>query len=364
MKVPCSIRRSSILPAHAAVGEGSRFTRHLLLLIPCACGLLLSLSCGRSPDRPACLALAAPPAVPFTAAHGTQALARVASLLALGSRDAGTPSARRAAAWIAGELKRDGLPAQIDTFTVETPSGPLTCHNVIAELPAARATSSNNPSGDWIVLLSHFDTKSGIHTNFLGANDGGSSTGLLLELARFLREHPPASCNILFGFVDGEECRVSFGPNDGLHGSRRLAGRLASEKRSVRAVILLDMIGDRDLCVTLPSNGTPDLTLLALQCARECGAQDSFRLADNGILDDHQPFLDAGFPAVDLIDFVYGSAPGLNDYWHTPEDTLDKLSAASLATVGRVATGMIRHLDASVSGSVSTNARISSRTRR
>jgi glutaminyl-peptide cyclotransferase len=235
---------------------------------------------------------------------------------------------------------------------------------VTAELSAAQRPTTRPPPGDWLVLLSHFDTKSGIHTNFLGANDGGSSTGLLLELARFLREHPPASCNILFGFVDGEECRVNFGPNDGLHGSRRLATRLVAGKRAVRAVILLDMIGDRDLGVTLPSNGSPDLTLLALECARECGAQDSsFRLADGGILDDHQPFLDAGFPAVDLIDFAYGSAPGLNDYWHTPADTLDKLSPASLATVGRVATGMIRHLDANLSGSVQTHARISSRTR-
>ena len=289
--------------------------------------------------------LAVSPAVPFTAANGTQALSRVAALLALGPRDAGTPGARRAAEWIAAELTRHGLPAQIDDFTIETPSGPLACHNAIAELPAARAVSTSRYSGDWIVLLSHFDTKSGIRTNFLGANDGGSSTGLLLELAKFLRASPLKHCNLLFGFVDGEECRVSFGPNDGLHGSRRLAGRLAAERRSIRAVILLDMIGDRDLSITLPANGTPSLTLLALETAEACGVRNSFQLADGGILDDHQPFLDAGFPAVDLIDFAFGSAPGLNDYWHTPQDTLDKLSAASLATVGRVVVGMIRQLD-------------------
>lgn len=334
-------------PNHRPGGAGGRFVRCLLLS---ASALLVFLSCGRAPERPAPPRCPVTPAVLFEAVHGTQALARVASLLALGPRDAGTPGAQRAAEWIAAELKRDGLPAEIDSFTVETPSGSLTCHNVTAELSATRGATLRPPSGDWIVLLSHFDTKSGIHTNFLGANDGGSSTGLLLELARFLRAHPPVFCNLLFGFVDGEECRVSFGPNDGLHGSRRLAGRLVAGKRAVRAVILLDMIGDRDLGVTLPSNGSPDLTLLALQCARECDAQDSFRLAEGGIVDDHQPFLDAGFPAVDLIDFAYGSAPGLNDYWHTPGDTLEKLSAESLATVGRVTTAMIRHLDVSRSG--------------
>jgi glutaminyl-peptide cyclotransferase len=146
--------------------------------------------------------------------------------------------------------------------------------------------------------------------------------------------------------VDGEECRLQFGPHDGLHGSRRLAGQLATPFRQpVRGVILLDMIGDRDLTVTLPANGTRQLTLLALEAARLVGARHQFRLSDSQILDDHQPFLDAGFPAVDLIDFSYGSAPGLNDYWHTAQDTTDKLSAASLTTMGQVVAEMLAQLD-------------------
>ncbi len=271
------------------------------------------------------------------------------ALCDLGPRDAGTPGGERAARWIANELQQAGLPARLDSFTNQTPSGPLTCHNVLAEIPAATPepllADHRRPAPPVIVLLSHFDTKSGIAPDFIGANDGGSSTGLLLELARLLQRTPLRHCRVLCGFVDGEECRIQFGPHDGLHGSRRLARQLTDTRQAVRAVILLDMIGDRDLTVTLPANGTPQLTLLALDAAKQVGARDQFSLADINILDDHQPFLDAGFPAVDLIDFVYGSAPGLHDYWHTAQDTVDKLSATSLTTMGQVVAEMLGHLD-------------------
>ena len=283
--------------------------------------------------------------IPFTSANGSNALGRAVALCALGPRDAGTPGGERAARWLAAELQRTGLVTDIDTFTNDTPSGPLTCHNVLGKLSSPHDTTRGNDH-DWIVMLSHFDTKTGISTNFIGANDGASSSGLLLELARALHDTPLRQCNILFGFLDGEECRVQYGPHDGFHGSRRLAAQFAAEKRHVRAVILLDMIGDRDLSVTLPSNGTPQLTLLTLEAAKTVGVRGKFQLADGRILDDHQAFLDAGFPAVDLIDFLFGSAPGLNDYWHTPEDTLDKISNASLTEVGQVVAEMLRQLDA------------------
>ncbi len=309
--------------------------------IRCSAVLLISsavlLSCTPPPPSPA----QSSAQIPFSAANGSNALARVAALCALGPRDAGTPGGERAAAWLVSELRRERLVSRIDCFSNDTPSGPLALCNVVASVPAAQSDSNSN----WIVLLSHFDTKSGISPNFIGANDGGSSTGLLLELARILHGTPLRHCHVLFGFLDGEECRVQFGPRDGLHGSRRLATQLAAEKRDIRAVILLDMIGDRNLSVTLPANGTPRLTLLTLEAAKTVGVRSKFRLADGGILDDHQPFLDAGFPAVDLIDFQFGSAPGLNDYWHTPADTLDKLSDASLTAVGQVVAEMLRQLD-------------------
>jgi glutaminyl-peptide cyclotransferase len=280
------------------------------------------------------------PAVSFTAVHASNALARVSALLALGPREAGTPGAERAAQWLAAQLRGAGLAnARVGSFEDHTPVGAVRFHNVLAEWPGT--------SPEWIVLLSHFDTKTGIGSDkepFLGANDGGSSTGLLLELAAAMVKAGPQRRGVIFAFLDGEECRIGYSERDGLHGSRHLARELKAQARPVRAVILMDMIGDRDLHVTIPHNGTPALQSLALAAARTQGVRDSFSLLDGSILDDHQPFLDAGFPALDLIDFSYGRQPGANDYWHTPADTIDKLSADSLLTVGRVVLEMMRQL--------------------
>jgi Zn-dependent M28 family amino/carboxypeptidase len=152
--------------------------------------------------------------------------------------------------------------------------------------------------------------------------------------------------NVLIAFLDGEECLVRYGPNDGLHGSRQLAAEMKSEKANVKAVILVDMIGDRDLNIMIPRNGTATLRALALKAADAAGVRQYISLTDGAILDDHQPFLDAGFPAVDLIDFNYGSTPGANDYWHTPQDTLDKISPESLTITGRIVTEMLNYLSA------------------
>jgi glutaminyl-peptide cyclotransferase len=139
---------------------------------------------------------------------------------------------------------------------------------------------------------------------------------------------------------------VTYGSADGLHGSRHLAAQMRADGRAAKTigVILLDMIGDRNLSITIPRNGTPRLTTLALDCAQREGVRGRFGLARGDILDDHVPFLLNGMPAVDLIDFEYGSAPGRNDYWHTPADTLDKLSADSLQAMGRVVIRMLNSL--------------------
>jgi Zn-dependent M28 family amino/carboxypeptidase len=138
--------------------------------------------------------------------------------------------------------------------------------------------------------------------------------------------------------VDGEECVNRYGATDGLHGSRRLAAQLAQGGNAarVRGVLIVDMVGDSNLTVRLPENGTPALMQAVLDAATAEGARRHFGLGLGAVLDDHVPFLDAGLPAVDIIDFEYGSAPGLNDYWHTAADTVDKLSADSLRIAGRV----------------------------
>lgn len=266
---------------------------------------------------------------PPAAFDGARALEEARSFVALGPKAAGTSGAATAAGWIRDRLAAHGWEASIDEFSDGPPGAETAFRNVVARRRGA---------GPGIVILgAHYDTKSGI-PGFEGANDSASGVAALLEIARIHARAVPAR-DLLLAFFDGEECRVEYGPHDGLHGSRRLARRAVEEgwAPDVRAVVVLDMIGDRDLTVTVPRNGTPALLTAVFEAARAEGARDRFRLAPGGILDDHVPFLDAGMPAVDLIDFEFGSAPGLNDYWHTAADTIDKLSADSLALVARVA---------------------------
>lgn len=269
---------------------------------------------------------------------GSDALRRIEALCALGPRDALTPGAEVAAKWLADELAAMGLEPEIDEFNDPGSDGSVRVfRNVMA-------TAMGSGSGA-VLLLSHYDTKSGISGDFIGANDGGSSTGLLLALAKRIAESPSAS-SVTFAFLDGEECQHSYGEYDGLHGSRHLARRLRGEGAAFDAVILLDMVGDRDLTLTLPRNGDADLKRLFLQAADKVGRRKSVRLLQYEMTDDHQPFIDAGYRAIDLLDFEYGSLPGLNDYWHTPDDTPDKLSAESLQAVADIVLNMIDGLPA------------------
>jgi glutaminyl-peptide cyclotransferase len=278
------------------------------------------------------------PRLVFKAENGEQALSNVTVFVqACTPRDAMTPGAERAAQWLKTKLIVNGLTnATVETFTDKTPLGEKAFHNVTASIPGR--------SQKTILLLSHFDTKSGISPTFQGANDSGSSTGLLLELARLIASSGAPHYTFHFAFLDGEECKINFDAHDGLHGSRHLAKKWRQERRDVVAVILIDMIGDRDLRIQLPHNGTGSLRACALRAADVTGDRAHIGLYDGLILDDHQPFLDAGFPAVDLIDFEYGDTPGSNNYWHTPDDTLDKLSAESLAITGRIVLEMINQL--------------------
>jgi glutaminyl-peptide cyclotransferase len=268
----------------------------------------------------------------------TNAWAEVEAFVRLGPKPAFSVECAKAAEHIEGRLTALGLEPAIDVFTDATPVGPRIFRNVTAELPGATGL---------VVLVAHYDTKSGVSTNFAGANDSGSGVGLLLELARCLRAAPSLPIGVLFAFVDGEECLRSYGPNDGLHGSQRLVARLEPRRSLIRGAIVLDMVGDRDLTVTIPRNANPQLLDLVFRAAHRLNVRHKFRLADHTMTDDHVPFLNAGYPAVDLIDFEYGAVAGGNEFWHTDQDTLDKLSPQSLATVGEVTLDILYALPAS-----------------
>jgi glutaminyl-peptide cyclotransferase len=304
-------------------------------------GGLAAAGCG----RPAAVDASSAPAgrdasgTELLACDGGRAMAEVEALVALGPRVAGTAGAARAATHLQARFAALGLAVEIDAFEDETPSGPSVFRNVIARLPGRGGE-------EVIVVGSHYDTKGGIADDFAGANDSGSSTGLLLELARVCRDAAGPrgwDATLVFVAFDGEECAVRYGPRDGFHGSRHYVRQLqqAGRTRQVRAMILTDMIGDRDLRVTLPRNSSTPLKTLALDAAAQRGVRHLFGLYPGQIGDDHVAFLQAGIPAIVLIDFAYGSAPGRNDYWHTSADTLDKLSPDSLQAVGDVVLHMI-----------------------
>lgn len=311
--------------------------RNCQVVVVGICLVALLCSCNRSQPR-AEMSEPSIVSVSLASLNGKTVLEQVRRFLECGPRDAGTPGAQRAAGYLLGELQRLGINAEIDEFEEDTPAGRKIFRNVIGRVGVS--------GGKIAVLGSHYDTKSGIGSKFQGANDSGSSTGLLLELASVLKMVPPADMEIMFVFFDGEECSVSYGRNDGLHGSKRLAKRLVESgaSRNVAGVVVLDMVGDKDLSICIPHNSTPSLCAAVFAAAHKEGVRSRFSQSRSDVLDDHVPFLDAGMPAVDLIDFSYGSAAELNDYWHTEEDTIDKLSAESLEVVGRVTIRLVNYL--------------------
>jgi glutaminyl-peptide cyclotransferase len=305
-------------------------------LIPATLLLVAVLFAGCSDKKNTDASVTPQTTVVIPADHGTNALERVRRLCALGPRDALTPGAEAAAKWIAAELSAIGLVSDTDTFDDPAPDGSSRLfRNVTATVPG---TGKGH-----VLLLSHYDTKSGISDHFIGANDGGSSTGLLLELAAYFARNPPVP-SVTFAFLDGEECRRAYSDTDGLHGSRHLARKMRKAGQGADAVILLDMVGDRDLRLTLPRNGAPHLKTALLDASAAQGLRSRVGLLSYDMVDDHQPFLDAGFPAIDIIDFEYGSAPGLRNYWHTDADTVDKLSAESLRITAAILIQLISDL--------------------
>jgi Zn-dependent M28 family amino/carboxypeptidase len=267
------------------------------------------------------MAIASPaPAADPSAFDGAAALRHVERLVAIGPRVAGTPGGARAREYIAGELKKlAGVQVQVKPFEADTPHGRQSMANVIAVLPGKRP--------DVVMLAGHYDTKLFTQFRFVGANDGGSSAGLLLELARRLAAGPRDYTYWLVWF-DGEEAREQWTERDSLYGSRRLATELAREKRLPRAMILVDMIGDRDLAIRREAHSAGWLTQIIWEGAARLGYARHFLRDTIPVEDDHVPFLRLGVPATLLIDFDFPP-------WHTADDTLDKISAESLTVVGQ-----------------------------
>lgn len=243
-------------------------------------------------------------------------------------RHAGTLRGRLAANWLLDRASWSGADVSLDPFTDKTPLGERHFCNVVIELPGTR-TNDN-----WIVIMSHFDTPSTAKQPCAGANDGASTCGLLIALAEAINRSGPHPHNIALVWTDGEECFKAYGPNDGFHGSRHLVDLFRRKNRLVKTAICLDMLGDKNLQISVPANTHPVLKKLAVQAAEKAGVKKLLKIEESLVVsDDHSAFLAAGCPAIDFIDFNYG--PG-NAWWHTPEDTIDKISEASLLSSGRL----------------------------
>lgn len=251
-------------------------------------------------------------------------------------RHSGTLRGRLAASWLLDQASRCGVDVELDTFRDETPLGERTFTNVQMEFPSTRTNAA------WIVIMSHFDTPATATQPCEGANDGASTSGLLVALAGAIRRSGPHPDNIALVWTDGEECCKAYGPNDGFHGSRHLVNNYREKGRRVKTAICLDMLGDRDLHVVVPSNTTQILKKLAVQAAEKAGLKGLLKVDESLVVtDDHTAFQTAGCPAINFIDFEYG--PG-NSWWHTPNDTMKNVSKASLHKSGRLVAAFLNIL--------------------
>ena len=286
------------------------------MLAICFTALCFAAGCGAKP---------APTAEIWREVSGTKALAHVQALVDFGPRPPASDAIENSRAYLVKQLELFGWRVTRQEFTDDTPRGRVPFVNLIATF----AKPPRGAATPFFLLCSHYDTKTFATTRFVGANDGGSSTGLLLELARVLGLQPELAAKVELVFFDGEEAYVNFTDTDGLYGSRHFA-KLLGGTRQFRGGILFDMIGDRSLGVTLPPDSPPEIARGIFASADALKLRRHFTYFDRGITDDHTPLNAAGIPTIDLIDFDF-------PWWHTPEDTMDKISAESLQTVGAVA---------------------------
>ena len=290
-------------------------------------------------------ALIAAARITFDSSRAYQHLRQIVSF---GPRPAGSAALEATRKYFREQLAATGIQAKEQTFDATTPAGTVRMTNVIATVPGARP--------DRIVFCGHYDTKIFHEFPFVGANDGGSSAAFLLELARVLKARKnPLTMEILF--LDGEEAvRPEWGDNDHTYGSRHYVeeAKRAGTLRQIRALVLVDMIGGRDLTLDKESNSTPWLTDALWKSAKKLGYQQNFPDKLSPIEDDHIPFLEAGVQAVDIIDLNHYAEMG---WWHTREDTLDKISARSLQVVGDVLLDALPGIEARLVKTAGTTAK-------
>lgn len=273
----------------------------------------------------------APPPDKSGGFDGKRAYALVAKQVGFGPHPSGSPAIAKLQDFLQSELKSYGCTVDTDSFTADTPVGRLAMKNIVAKIPGEKPGI--------ILLGTHYDTLLTV-PNFVGADDGGSSTALMLELARLLCPHA-GKYAVWIAFFDGEEAMEHWSDTDSRYGSRQMAAKLAmsGDLKKVRAFLLADIVGGRKAQFLREDSSTPALVDVFWNTAHKLGYSGLFRDGSTSAQDDHDAFLDRHVPSLDVIgDFVN------NGYWHTPQDNMDVISAKTLASVGHVFLESIKEL--------------------
>jgi Zn-dependent M28 family amino/carboxypeptidase len=266
---------------------------------------------------------------------GKRAYEQVAKQVSFGPRESGSAAIVQLQNYLETELKSYGCNVETDSFGSDTPVGRIAMKNILVKIPGEKPGV--------ILLGTHYDTKR--IANFVGADDAGSSTGVMLELARLLcPQHGKYA--VWIAFFDGEEAvNLDWKDPDNRYGSREMAARFAAsgDIPKIKAFLLADIVGGRNLHVRRESSSTKWLKDLVWKTADRLGYQNIFLNAETEVSDDHLSFLSRNVPSADVIDGDLGPN-GEVYYWHTPQDTMDKISAKNLGIVGHVFLESVKQL--------------------
>lgn len=282
------------------------------------------------------------PARPATRFSGQSAYELTKQYIAAAPhRWVGSPDHAKAEEFIRSHFTEEAAKGnfETDSFNASTPAGLLAMKNFIVRYPGKK--------DGVIVIATHYETNYPLKDiNFVGANDGGATTALLIELGRYLRAHPPEGYSVWLVFDDGEEAIQSWSDRDSLYGTRHLAAKWSQDGtiKKIKAFLVADMIGDKDLNIDRDSNSTPWLLELLATAAKNTGHSTSVFKNETTVMDDHLPFRQRGVPVLDVVDLDYGPPTQEHPeggYHHTALDTLDKVSARSLQVSGDLLVEMI-----------------------
>jgi len=263
---------------------------------------------------------------------GKAAYEHVAKMVSFGPRPSGSQAIAQTQDYILSQLQSYGCTVEADAFNATTPAGPVPMKNILVKVQGTQPGI--------ILLGTHYDTLK--KENFVGADDAGSSTGVMLELARLLCAKPGRYA-VWIAFFDGEEAVQQWSDTDGRYGSKEMAAKLSisGDLKKVKAFLLADIVGGKTIVIKKESSSNAELTNQIWATAKRLAYDKIFVDVSGEIQDDHDSFLKRGVPSVDVIgDFLS------NGYWHTPQDNMEQISAKSLGIVGHVFLETVKQLQA------------------